>query len=129
MAYPPTNTVILTDSASNIRRVLSILEAIDVETYKEELAVIKVSHADASVLGQQLADVYGAEVRAPGKADCAQPVRASPRYPARRSRKPARHSASAFASSPTVAPIRSSSWLRARASRTSADSWQSSTSR
>ena len=67
VAYPPTNTVILTDSASNIRRVLSILEAIDVETYKEELAVIKVSHADASVLGQQLADVYGAEVSSAGE--------------------------------------------------------------
>jgi len=67
VAYPPTNTVILTDSASNIRRVLSILEAIDVETYKEELALIKVNHADAGVLGQQLADVFGAEVSAAGE--------------------------------------------------------------
>jgi len=62
VAYAPTNTVILTDSASNIRRVLSIIEAIDVETYKEELAVIKLKHADATTLGQQLADVYGAEI-------------------------------------------------------------------
>ncbi|HBZ72457.1 MAG TPA: hypothetical protein DEP35_23065, partial [Deltaproteobacteria bacterium] len=67
VAYPPTNTVILTDSASNIRRVLSILEAIDVESYKEELAVIKINHADANVLGQQLADVYGAEVSSAGE--------------------------------------------------------------
>ncbi|HME70531.1 MAG TPA: type II secretion system secretin GspD [Myxococcota bacterium] len=67
VAYAPTNTVILTDSASNIRRVLSILEAIDVETYKEELAVIKINHADATVLGQQLADVYGAEVSSAGE--------------------------------------------------------------
>jgi general secretion pathway protein D len=67
VAYPPTNTVILTDSASNIRRVLSILEAIDVETYKEELALIKVNHADAGVLGQQLADVFGAEVSSAGE--------------------------------------------------------------
>ncbi|HKE10035.1 MAG TPA: secretin N-terminal domain-containing protein, partial [Myxococcota bacterium] len=62
VAYPATNTVILTDAASNIRRVLSIIEAIDIETYKEELAVIKVNHADATTLGQQIADVYGAEV-------------------------------------------------------------------
>lgn len=62
VAYPPTNTIILTDASSNIRRVLSILEAIDVETYKEELAVLKVQHADAGALAQQLGEIYGAEV-------------------------------------------------------------------
>ncbi len=62
VAYAPTNTVILTDSASNIRRVLAILAAIDVETYKEELAVLKVQHADAGALAQQLGEIYGAEV-------------------------------------------------------------------
>ncbi len=62
VAYPPTNTIILTDTEANIRRLLSILEAIDVETYKEELAVIKVLHADAATMGQQISDIYGAEV-------------------------------------------------------------------
>jgi type II secretion system protein C len=49
-AYVDTNTVILTESASNIRRLLAILDAIDVETYKEELAVLKVEFADATSL-------------------------------------------------------------------------------
>jgi len=62
VAYAPTNTIILTDTESNIRRLLTILEAIDVETYKEELAVIKVKHADAAVLGEQISEIYGAEV-------------------------------------------------------------------
>lgn len=62
VAYAPTNTVILTDSATNIRRILEIVQAIDVETYKEELAVLKVRHADAGALAQQLADIYGGEV-------------------------------------------------------------------
>ncbi len=62
VAYAPTNTVILTDSASNIRRLLAILDSIDVETYKEELAVIKIRHADASTLAQQLSEIFGAEV-------------------------------------------------------------------
>ncbi len=62
VAYPPTNTVILTDAASNIRRILTILQSIDVETYKEELTVIKVRHADASTLAQQLSEIFGAEV-------------------------------------------------------------------
>jgi general secretion pathway protein D len=65
VAYPPTNTIILTDTQANIRRLLSILEAIDVETYREELAVIKVLHADAATMGQQISEIYGAEVSAP----------------------------------------------------------------
>jgi general secretion pathway protein D len=77
VAYPPTNTVILTDSASNINRILSILESIDVETYKEELTVIKVQHADAATMAQQLSEIFGAEV---SEAE-AQPGRRTRRLP------------------------------------------------
>jgi general secretion pathway protein D len=62
VAYPPTNTVILTDAASNIRRILTILQSIDVESYKEELTVIKIRHADASTLAEQLSEIFGADV-------------------------------------------------------------------
>jgi general secretion pathway protein D len=61
-AYQPTNTVILTESASNIRRIMAILESIDVESYKEELAVIRVEYADAASLASQISEIYGAEV-------------------------------------------------------------------
>jgi general secretion pathway protein D len=64
VAYAPTNTLIVTDSASNIRRLLSILESIDVETYREELAVIQVRFADADSLAEQLGVIYGAETAA-----------------------------------------------------------------
>lgn len=66
LSYPPTNTIILTDSASNIRRILSIIAAIDIETFKEELTLLKVLHADAATLAQQIADIYGGEVSATG---------------------------------------------------------------
>jgi general secretion pathway protein D len=66
VAYPPTNTIIITDTEANIRRLLSILEAIDVETYKEELAVIKVEYADAATLGEQISQIYGANVASAG---------------------------------------------------------------
>ncbi len=65
-AYAPTNTVILTESASNIRRLIAILESIDVETYKEELAVIAIEHADAATLADQVSEIYGAEVTESG---------------------------------------------------------------
>ncbi len=64
VAYAPTNTIIMTDTEANIRRLLSIVEAIDVESHKEELAVIKVRHADAATLGQQISEIYGANVSA-----------------------------------------------------------------
>ena len=54
VAYQPTNTIIVTDSESNIRRLLSILAALDVESYRQELAVIKVEYADANTLAEQL---------------------------------------------------------------------------
>jgi len=60
--YPPTNTIIITDTASNIQRILTILDVIDIETHKEELAVIKIRYADASTLGEQVAEIYQAEV-------------------------------------------------------------------
>jgi len=73
VAYAATNTIIVTDSESNIRRLLSILDAIDVESYRNELAVIKILHADANMLGQQLSEIYGAEVAsAAGGATAAQ---------------------------------------------------------
>jgi general secretion pathway protein D len=80
-AYPPTNTVILTESASNIRRLIAILESIDVETYKEELAVIQIEHADAATLAEQVSEIYGAEVTAPSAAggQLARPGRRQPR--------------------------------------------------
>jgi general secretion pathway protein D len=62
VAYSPTNTIIVTDSESNIRRLLSILDAIDVESYRQELSVIKIEHADANILGEQLSEIYGAEI-------------------------------------------------------------------
>ncbi len=61
-AYEPTNMVILTESASNIRRLLAIMEAIDIETYQDELAIFKIKHADAYTLAEQVSEIYGANV-------------------------------------------------------------------
>ena len=65
VAYPPTNTVILTDAATNIRRILQILRSIDVETYKAEMTVVRIVHADATTLAGQLSEIFGAEISAP----------------------------------------------------------------
>jgi general secretion pathway protein D len=75
VAYAPTNTIIITDTESNIRRLLTILDAIDVESYKEELAVIKIKHADAATLGEQISEIYGAEVTSSTPAVARRPAR------------------------------------------------------
>ena len=95
VAYAPTNTIIMTDTEANIRRLLSILEAIDVETYREELAVIKIKHADAATLGQQISEIYGAEVSSTANNT------ASSRARAARNRRNPQPSASTGVSSPT----------------------------
>ncbi len=60
-AYAPTNTVILTEAASNIRRIMAILEAIDIKTNREDLAIFQIEHADAATLAGQISEIYGAE--------------------------------------------------------------------
>jgi len=79
-AYSPTNTVILTESASNIRRIIAILESIDVDTYQDEIAVIHVEYAEASVLASQLSEIYGAKV-AGGSSSRRSRRRSSPKQP------------------------------------------------
>ena len=79
VSYAGTNTIILTDSASNITRILSIIEAIDVETFKEELALIRLQYADATVVADQLSQLFGAEVVSGARATAAAArVRARP---------------------------------------------------
>ncbi len=80
-AYEPTNTVILTESASNIRRIMSILGAIDVESYREELAVIRVEYADAAALAEQISEIYGAEVESTSAARSRRTARRGPVAP------------------------------------------------
>jgi general secretion pathway protein D len=77
VAYAPTNTVILTDAATNISRILSIVRSIDVETFKEELSVIELRHADAVTMAQQLSEIFGAQVAEGGVGTAARlPTRA-----------------------------------------------------
>ncbi|MFT5696380.1 MAG: general secretion pathway protein D, partial [Myxococcota bacterium] len=75
VVYAPTNTIILTDTKSNIRRLLGILDALDVELHKEELAVIKILYADAETLGSQITNIYGGQ--SGGKSSTASSARKS----------------------------------------------------
>jgi general secretion pathway protein D len=56
--YGPTNTLILTDSAANIRRLANIISEIDVSTYQQQIKLIPIQYADASQLTQQLTQIF-----------------------------------------------------------------------
>ncbi|RMF86308.1 MAG: type II secretion system protein GspD [Nitrospinota bacterium] len=54
LSYPPTNTLIVTDTLANIRRLLEIVREIDVESTREEITVIPLEHALASDLASTI---------------------------------------------------------------------------
>ena len=58
LAYPQTNTLIVTDVHSNIQRLLRILKVIDVAGIGRELTVIPLRHANAPQLVQLLSRVF-----------------------------------------------------------------------
>ena len=57
--YGPTNTLIITDAAANIRRLTNIIDQIDVSTYQETIKLVPIQYADANQLVQQLGQIFG----------------------------------------------------------------------
>jgi general secretion pathway protein D len=58
VSYPPTRMLIVTDVLSNIKRLLKIVEAIDVVGIGEEISVIPLKHATASLLLKPLVSIF-----------------------------------------------------------------------
>jgi general secretion pathway protein D len=61
IAYAPTNTLIITDSASNIRRLVNIIDEIDISTYQEQIKLLPIEFADSALLTGQLQEIFGSE--------------------------------------------------------------------
>ena len=73
-SYPPTRMLIVTDVLSNIKRLLRIAEAIDVEGIGEEISMIPLEHATASNLSKSLNTVFRRQVRRRRKGAPVSPV-------------------------------------------------------
>ncbi|MCI0455134.1 MAG: LysM peptidoglycan-binding domain-containing protein, partial [Candidatus Dadabacteria bacterium] len=58
LAYAPLNTLIIVETASNLNRILKILENIDQET---EIQFIKIEHSDAADVAAKLVQIFGGE--------------------------------------------------------------------
>jgi general secretion pathway protein D len=53
-AYPNTNTIIITDTAANIKRLLEIIAEIDVPGFEQTITIIPLMNAQADVLTQEI---------------------------------------------------------------------------
>ncbi len=82
IAYAPTNTLILTDAAYNIRRVYRIVKQMDVAAPKSRIEVIPIRFATASEVETILEEIYG--VAATTSSGAAAPQTAAERAAARR---------------------------------------------
>jgi general secretion pathway protein D len=60
IAYGPTNTIIFSDTAYNINKVLDIIRQIDVSSYQEVIEIIQLRYASASELAGELREVFSA---------------------------------------------------------------------
>ncbi len=66
-SYPPTRMLIVTDVLSNIKRLLRIVETIDMAGIGEEISVVPLEHATASDLSKSLGDIFQRRARKPVK--------------------------------------------------------------
>jgi general secretion pathway protein D len=98
IAYQPTNTLIVTDAAANIRRLITIIGQIDIATHREQVKVLPIRYADASVLTAQLVQIFAERA-----SQTATGARATAR--ARRAARPAQQPAAGGASAPVVAGV------------------------
>lgn len=57
--YAPTNTLIISDTASNMNRIMKILGQLDTPMGQEEIRVIQVEFAEATELAQTLEEIFG----------------------------------------------------------------------
>lgn len=66
-AYEPTNSIIITDTGSNIQRIKEILENLDVKTYETTLHVLRIKNGAAKAIADMLGEIYSEGKSSPGQ--------------------------------------------------------------
>jgi len=66
-AYEPTNSIIITDTGSNIQRIRGILDSLDVKTFETTLHVLPIKNNSAKAVADMLGEIYGDEKSKPGQ--------------------------------------------------------------
>lgn len=58
IAYPPTNTLIISDSGYKVRRVLDILELLDVQGQQAQVAIVPIKFAEAKSISEKVTEIF-----------------------------------------------------------------------
>ncbi len=66
-AYPSTNTLIITDTGSNIDRLLKIIKELDTEGPSENIEIIPLKYATAKDIAQKVTDLYAQDQKQAGR--------------------------------------------------------------
>lgn len=64
VSYKATNHLVITERASNIRRMLRIIEQLDIPIVEERISVFPLDHASARSLAEKVSQLIAAEARA-----------------------------------------------------------------
>jgi len=84
-AYAPTNTIIMTDTGTNIRRMLRILQEIDVPRTGEQIWIEPIHYANAAEMAARLQEIFPSAGGGSGGGTASKatptPRRATPRRP------------------------------------------------
>ncbi|RME27991.1 MAG: type II secretion system protein GspD, partial [Deltaproteobacteria bacterium] len=104
IAYSPTNTLIITDSAVNIRRVYRIVSQLDVAAPRSRLEIIPLQNAQASEVQRIIEEIYGGDSSSSANSNTTTNDRSNRRSSSRRNRRSRNRDtpASSSASSTTV---------------------------
>lgn len=57
--YNPSNTLIITDSGNNIRRLLDLIQELDIRAPKQKLEIVKIQFAEAARVVEIIREIYG----------------------------------------------------------------------
>lgn len=58
-AYEPTNSIIITDTGSNIKRIQEIVNTLDVKGFETTLHVLRIKYNSAKTIAEMLDEIYG----------------------------------------------------------------------
>jgi len=80
--HAPTNTLIISDYAANIRRIVRILNILDVEGFQEQIAVIPLNYASAGEVARKITEIFPTGPSASAPQQPRRPTRRNVRQPA-----------------------------------------------
>ncbi len=59
IAYEPTNTLIISDSGFKVRRILDIIQMLDVQSQQPQVALVPIRHSDAKSVSEKVNQILG----------------------------------------------------------------------